>query len=566
MRDAASRLPDSAVLSDSPGARLRGIALGAVVLLALALRAPIASMPLERDEGEYAYIAQQWLAGEVPYKGAFNQKPPGVFVAYALIQTLFGTSAAALHWGAQIYTLGTLGLLFALGLKLFSLPGAAAGAAFAALMLADSSVFGNAANTELFMILPMVGGFALALLSVQRGSLLLAALAGAASALAILFKQVAITNAAFHVVLLFALGQGARRWRLPLAFAAGGLVAALPVPLYFYAAGAWADFYDCVIGHNLAYSARLPLSFYIVTFQYRAARVLGTCGPVYALAAWGAFRAFLSDDAEQRRRLRLLLLWLLSSFLGAAIGGYFREHYVMQVIPAVALLAGVGAASVSRWRVIPCALVAAAVGYAVLQKPFYFLRGTPREKALALYGQNPFAESPEVARFIATLSKPDEKVLILGSEPQLLYHAQRKTATRYIIFYPLMLPGEDAERRQREVLDEIRKNDPAVIVTVFVPYSLFFTRHSPTLVFDAVKTRIDESYDLAGVVPVETRTLATGAAARAFWDARPGWYDDKTVWATMAVWKKKPQGSSPAAGTTVRPIAINPAGGRPRPA
>src|SRR5262249_42370580 len=61
----------------------RGELLGLLLIsgLALMLRWPIAAIPLERDEGEYAYIAQRWLAGEVPYKGSFDQKPPGVFAA-----------------------------------------------------------------------------------------------------------------------------------------------------------------------------------------------------------------------------------------------------------------------------------------------------------------------------------------------------------------------------------------------------------------------------------------------------------------------------------------------------
>ena len=55
----------------------------AVLALALALRAPVASLAFERDEGEYAYAAQRWIAGDVPYRDFFDQKPPGVFAFYA---------------------------------------------------------------------------------------------------------------------------------------------------------------------------------------------------------------------------------------------------------------------------------------------------------------------------------------------------------------------------------------------------------------------------------------------------------------------------------------------------
>src|SRR4029077_13252938 len=115
-----------------------------------ALRVPLAAIPLERDEGEYAYIAQRWLAGEVPYKDSFDQKPPGVFVAYVLIFKCFGTSPAAIHWGMQVYTLATITVLFVLARKLFSAAAGVAAAAFCAVLTSDQSLLGNAANTEVF--------------------------------------------------------------------------------------------------------------------------------------------------------------------------------------------------------------------------------------------------------------------------------------------------------------------------------------------------------------------------------------------------------------------------------
>src|SRR5690349_10939600 len=118
----------------------------AVCLLALLLRFPVARMPLERDEGEYAYIAQQWLQGALPYRDSFAQKPPGIHMMYVLIESLAGTTPAAIHWATQLYTLGTLAVLFVLGRHLSTPAAGVAAAAFAAFMTVDPSVLGNAAN------------------------------------------------------------------------------------------------------------------------------------------------------------------------------------------------------------------------------------------------------------------------------------------------------------------------------------------------------------------------------------------------------------------------------------
>src|SRR5438105_4217292 len=62
--------------------------LAVVFAVACLMRWPVAAIPLERDEGEYAYIGQRWLLGGVPYRDSFDQKPPGTFMAYALIERL----------------------------------------------------------------------------------------------------------------------------------------------------------------------------------------------------------------------------------------------------------------------------------------------------------------------------------------------------------------------------------------------------------------------------------------------------------------------------------------------
>src|SRR6478672_6728299 len=105
-------------LSTLPCPRIR-LTFFLVCAAACVIRWPIAAMPLERDEGEYAYIAQRWWLGDVPYRDSFDQKPPGAFVAYAVIEKVFGTSPAAIHWGTQVYTLCTLALIFLVGRELF---------------------------------------------------------------------------------------------------------------------------------------------------------------------------------------------------------------------------------------------------------------------------------------------------------------------------------------------------------------------------------------------------------------------------------------------------------------
>src|SRR5689334_25444746 len=63
----------------------------ALVLIGVAvIRIRLLDLPLDRDEGEYAYFGQLLLQGVPPYASAYNFKLPGIYVAYAAILAVLG--------------------------------------------------------------------------------------------------------------------------------------------------------------------------------------------------------------------------------------------------------------------------------------------------------------------------------------------------------------------------------------------------------------------------------------------------------------------------------------------
>src|ERR1043166_10264218 len=71
----------------------------AVVLFAMAVRLRLREMPLERDEGEYAYAGQLILQGVAPYQLVYNMKFPGTYYSYSLLMAIFGQTAWGVHVG-----------------------------------------------------------------------------------------------------------------------------------------------------------------------------------------------------------------------------------------------------------------------------------------------------------------------------------------------------------------------------------------------------------------------------------------------------------------------------------
>src|SRR5205807_319684 len=110
------------------------VLLSIVILFFSAVRFRLRNMPLERDEGEYAYAGQLILQGVAPYKLVYNMKLPGTYAAYALIMAVFGQSPAGIHLGMILVNAATVILMFLLTKRLFGpLAGVAAASSLALL-------------------------------------------------------------------------------------------------------------------------------------------------------------------------------------------------------------------------------------------------------------------------------------------------------------------------------------------------------------------------------------------------------------------------------------------------
>src|SRR5205807_7168735 len=175
----------------------------AVFCLTTAVRSRLLGIPLERDEGDYAYAGQLLLQGIPPYQLAYSMKFPGTFAAYAIAMFLFGQTITAIHLGLLFVNSATSALIFFIGKRLLnSTVGITAAASYALLSLSPS-VLGLAGHATHFVVLPVLGG-ALLLLNERnrfgRGRLILY---GLLMGLGLLMKQPALFFVLFGASYLF---------------------------------------------------------------------------------------------------------------------------------------------------------------------------------------------------------------------------------------------------------------------------------------------------------------------------------------------------------------------------
>ena len=185
-------------------ARWPWICLGLILLFVVVVRIRLLPVPLERDEGEFAYAGQLILEGIPPYQLAYNVKLPGIYAAYALVMAVFGQTPSGIHLGLLFVNLGAIVLLFFLARRLFDPYAAVIASATYALMSTSSAVLGLRAHATHFVVLAALGGFVLLLRGLESRRALTLFWSGLLFGVAVLMKQHGVFLGVFAFgVLLF---------------------------------------------------------------------------------------------------------------------------------------------------------------------------------------------------------------------------------------------------------------------------------------------------------------------------------------------------------------------------
>ncbi len=161
----------------------------AILLVIEVVRVRLLQIPLERDEGEYAYAGQLLLDCIPPYKLAYNMKLPGTYACYAAIMAVFGQTTAGIHLGFLLVILGTLALLFSVARRLLDTPHAIVACVSYALLSMCPGVLGLEAHATHLVVLCALGGLLLLLRARESGSLWSFCWSGMAFGLSFVCKQ-----------------------------------------------------------------------------------------------------------------------------------------------------------------------------------------------------------------------------------------------------------------------------------------------------------------------------------------------------------------------------------------
>ncbi|MBI5847146.1 MAG: glycosyltransferase family 39 protein [Nitrospirae bacterium] len=433
-------------------------------------------------------------------------KFPGTALMYAIFMTIFGRTSVGIHLGLFIVNVLCMILVYQLGRRMGDRETALFASGFYGILTLSQSVDGVFAHATHFVVLFVLAGLAALLKSFETDGKYWLFVSGFCFGVAILMKQHAALFVLFGAVLLadeFRRIHGVSVLNKARALLLFIVTAAFPVALLAVAmwyVGLFNKFYFWTVQYAFQYAVQIPLEAGARLFANSATGIVGKQPLIWLLAAIGFF-SLLAKRRSGRNNL-FIFGFAVCSFLAITPGLVFREHYFILVLPVIALFAAEGLSSaryvkfVLRWM--PGIVLALAVSFGMYVERDYFFTFSPDEVSRALYMRNPFPEARVVADMIAQRTSEKDRILVLGSEPEIYFYAKRRAATGHIYMYGLMENQPFAVDMQDEMISQIEQTRPAYIVYANVSSSWGVTVFSNIKVLLWANNYLNRSYEIVG--------------------------------------------------------------------
>ena len=442
-------------------------------ILAFLLRLPTLFEPYwYGDEGIYLTLGLAIRKGLTLYRDIHDNKPPLLYLIAALSGNQFWFRSILLFWN-----LINVWLIYELGKLIFKrqLPAAVAGFLFILFSLLPE---GNIANGEVFMIMPVTAGMLILckVLNVKTqfrrglGAKLKAYfLSGVLFSLGFLFKAPAIFS--FLAALIF------------LAFFSKQKKSSLLNTQFF------------ILIAGFCFLPLLSFIFYWshgALFQYWTAAFTQNAGYVSSWGGkWGSSLFSLSSGFTQRgliltslililfflrRRLSweflLVSLWFFIDLFASLLSARPYPHYLIQVAPALALLATF---VIGRRKILEKILASAAIFLLIFSFIFYkfwrypvwtyyanffrFAAGRESKEQYFAFFDKRVNNTYKLAGIVKKLTNQNDNIFVWGNEPYLYALSERLPPGRYMVAYHII----DFNGWQ-ETTQAIKKKRPTLII------------------------------------------------------------------------------------------------------
>lgn len=456
-------------------AKLKLPPLTLLVGLTILLRIPSLFEPYwYGDEGIYLTLGEAIRQGQTLYQDIFDHKPPAIYILAAIAPSLSWFKFILLVWqGAAVV------LFWKLAEKLLNRKQVLLGTLVFALLTTLPLLEGNIANSELFM----TGTTLASLLVLFSGKLTLKRLflAGFLFSISVLFKVPAIFDVG-AICTLWLLTTSRRDFTKT----AGnilvlGAAVALPIVaigLYYSGKGALPEYIDTVWSQNFTYIAQWTVSDSLLGRIAQGGLVVRGAFAGLVLLAIFTFRRHFDKTTL------FASTWLVFTLFAALLSSRPYPHYIIQVVPPLALLVGILAFGREKFRFLPVPFIALFLFSLVFYK-FYYYPTFSYYKNFILFASGKQTKWQyfenfdrrmqmvyEVAEIISNRTGREDRIFIWGTAPELYALSRRLPPGRYTTSFHIRDFGG-----QQETISALEKKNPKYIIVLKdekTPFPEFF--------------------------------------------------------------------------------------------
>ncbi|MFH1361309.1 MAG: glycosyltransferase family 39 protein, partial [bacterium] len=480
-----------------------------IVVVYILLRINIVGIPLDRDEGLFAYAGQVILRGGLPYLDVLEMKPPLVFYLNALALRVFPPTPTGIHLFLHIYNFLTLIVLFFVG-KIF-MKSRAAGlwtAFIYAIFSSLPSIQGFTASTEMFLLLPISLSFLFILLVIDRDKGFFSFLSGVSGALAFWIRPTgALILFVLFIFLLLSQAKFSLKRKIELKHLAiwllGFLLISLIIVGYFIARNLFYEFVFWCFVYPYYYGKGANIWAYFFIILKRLGWLLEGNLILFLLLFFGLVVAVLKKNNSGYFLFGFLFFSLL-----AVVPGFAYPHYFAQLAPAIALsgafalVAIIDLIKTKKSRLFFSFLFALVIFMNPILVHFdYYFKLSADEISRYFFHAQPFPESVPLGQFIAEQTTKNDKVFIFGAEPQILVYADRESVSPFASGCPFVSDAPLYEVFYQKVWRDVSLTPPKYFV-VFPFYMRPRSRLDDWLA-RCFEQLLADHYDLEAIMSVE---------------------------------------------------------------
>ncbi len=480
------------------------------------IRSNFLLIPFERDEGIYSYFGNLILDGKTPYKDFYEVKFPGLFYFFATIVAIFGDTVKGMHTGFMYVNMLTALFVYLASRKLFSpIAGIVSATTFAFVSLTPtlSGFTVQAEHGVAFFISIGVYCYSVARANNKWYSYLVM---GAAMGMAFMTKTSGIFLAFWGALIILTdwFFTKPRTFKALLinmfSYGGGGILIVASFFLLMASKGVFSDMIFWTYEHPKSYINSMPFEEGVKYFKYTRDAIIQN-HKLFWFHSVAAIGLCLLKPANIKLKIFGITLFGLS-FMTIVPGYYFYGHYWIQTVPGLSIVAGLTVYSVLGILRTYFKLVQPRYGYIYLgifavltfnhasnMKGYYFHPNYERILR-ATYGNNPFPESMEIANYINANSKPEDNIVLLGSEPQIYFYTKKRCPSRHAYFTALVNNIPAHHQWQREFAKDVEKAKPKFVIFFNHPLSLLVQPNTDKYVFEWANKFISENYHIVGLV------------------------------------------------------------------